>query len=104
MVKQKLSALQVNRLDLDEAMELASQANGLRGFYQTKQLASPEWLDDGIRTLDRFITDNTRDAAEARLRELEQEELTDRTKDERRAARQAEKDALLKKLGREVTA
>ncbi len=96
----QLRSLNINRLDLDSAVELSTYAGSLREGYKQHQIASPEWLDDAIRQLDRYIGDQTRDKMEMELRELAQAEAADRTVGERREARAARRAELEAKLGR----
>jgi hypothetical protein len=94
----RLQNLNLTRLELDEAIELSVGAEMLRGGYKRHQLPAPEWLDDAIRSLDRYIGDRTRDAAEMELRELAQAEAADQTASERKTARAARKAELEAKL------
>jgi len=99
-VMARLQNLVINRMELDEAIELSTWAELLREGYKKHQMSSPEWLDDGIRTLDRFITDKTRDKMEMELRELAQAEAADRTQSERREERAKRRAELEKRLGK----
>lgn len=83
----RLQKLNLNAVDFDDAVELATQADALRTGYKRHNLPVPETLDDGIRELDRFIADRARDRAEMELRELKQADAADMTTTERRAAR-----------------
>lgn len=98
-----LQRLNLTTLVLDDAIELSTAAEALRTGYKSHQMNSPEWLDDSIRTLDRYITDRTRDAAEMELRELAQADAADRTAGERRAERAARRAELETKLGKPTT-
>lgn len=98
----RLQNLNLTNFDLDEAIELVTAAEGLRQGYE-KHLASPEWLDDAIRSLNRFIQTQAQDRVELRLRELNQADAADMTASERREARKKEREALEAKLGRTPT-
>jgi hypothetical protein len=100
----RLQNLNLTRLELDEAVELSVGAEMLRDGYKRHQLVSPEWLDDSIRSLDRYIQDKTRDAAEMELRELAQADAADRTASERRDARASRRAELEVKLGKSPAA
>lgn len=94
----RLQNLNINRLELDSAVELSTAAESLREGYKRHQLSSPEWLDDAIRQLDRYIGDQTRDKMEMELRELAQADAADRTASERRDARSVRRAELEAKL------
>ncbi len=94
----RLQRLDLNRLELDEAIELSTLAEMLREGYKRHQLSSPVWLDDGIRSLDRYIADRTRDVMEMELRELAQADAADLTASERRDKRKARREELEAKL------
>jgi uncharacterized membrane protein YccC len=100
----RLQNLTITRLELDEAVELSMFAEGLRESYKKHQVSSPEWLDDAIRTLDRYIGDQTRDRMEMELRELAQADAADRTSAERRDDRKRRREELEAKLGKTVSA
>ena len=103
-LRNALQNLNLTRLELDDAVELSIGAEQLRDGYKRHQLVSPEWLDDAIRSLDRYITDRTRDAAEMELRELAQAEAADRTSAERKEERARRRAELEAKLGKTATA
>ena len=94
----RLQRLDLNRLELDEAIELSMLAESLRDAYKRHQVSSPVWLDDSIRTLDRYISDRTRDVMEMELRELAQADAADLTASERRDARRKRREELESKL------
>lgn len=97
---QRLQGIVFTRLQLDEAVELSTAAEQLRDGYRKHQLSSPEWLDDAIRSLDRFIADQTRDKLEMELRELAAADAADMTATERRTARAARRAELESRLGK----
>lgn len=102
----KLQNLNVLTMDFDEAVLLSTQAEALREGYKRHQLASPEWLDDAIRTLDRFIGEKVNDTLEMELRQIKQANAADMTSAERRdtrAKRQAEIEARLGKAHASTT-
>jgi hypothetical protein len=96
----RLHNLNLNKLELDEAIELSTQAEALREGYKRHQLSSPVWLDDAIRMIDRYIGDRTRDTMEMELRELAQADAADLTSAERRDQRKARRAELESKLGK----
>lgn len=99
----RLQKLNLTTLNFEDAIELATQADALRTGYKRHQVSSPEWLDDGIRTLDRYIGERTRDQQDMELRELRQAEAADKTVPERRTERAARIAELEKSLGKVPT-
>lgn len=95
----RLQSLNLNKLELDEAIELSTSAEALRVGYQRHNVSSPVWLDDAIRTLDRYITDRTRDTMEMELRELAAQDAADMSASERREQRKARRAAIEARLG-----
>ena len=96
----RLQSLNINKLDLDEAVELSTLGEQLRDGYRKHGLPSPMALDDALRQLDRYISDQMRDRAEMRLRELAQEDAADMSAPERRAKRAQERAELEARLGK----
>lgn len=98
-IRQQLQRLSLTTIDFDDAIEMSMLAENLRVTYARHGLASPVWLDDSIRGLSRHITDRMKDAAEMELRELDQQDAADMSKDEKRAQRAARRTELKAKLG-----
>lgn len=94
----RLSKLNLNTLELDEAIELSTSAEALRDGYKRHQMSSPVWLDDAIRSLDRYIGDQTRDRMEMELRELAAADASDMSVGERREARAKRRQELESRL------
>lgn len=99
----RLHNLNLTAFNVEEAIELGAGAEMLRGAYTRYEVPVPEWLDDSIRVLGRFIHDKSRDDMEKRIREIVQANAADMTPGERRDARRAELAALEAKLGRTPT-
>ena len=66
---ERLKSLNIEGMDLDEAVALRMFAGQLRDFYEKMQLEPPEWLDTRIKELSREIKSRTADMLEKRLRE-----------------------------------
>ena len=84
--------------ELLEVVALSVQAKAIRVEAEAKNVPIPEFLDDAIRSLNRVISERTRDARELRLKELLAEEsrlLTAGEKRERIAAERAKLQAEL---------
>lgn len=99
---QDLKRLDVDRLQLDEALTLAAFAKGLHQEYDARSIPAPEWLDDRIRQLSREIETRRRDALEMRLKEIRAQKTNLMTADEKRTALAAEEAELTAKLGATV--
>lgn len=86
----ELKALNTERLDLDEAVELKAQAHGMLAVYQAYQVPVPGWLTHANIALDEEIKRRQRDALKARERELTSKLAGLRTREEQRADLEAE--------------
>ena len=96
---EQLKRLDVNRLQLDEALAYAAFAKGLRQEYDTRNIPAPEWLDDAIRALNKDVEGRRRDALEMRLKEIRAQKTQLMTPAEKREALAAEEAELVGKLG-----
>lgn len=83
-----------NRTTLLELVALSVFAKSLRQECETRNVQTPEWLDDRIRTINRLIDAQTRDAKELRLKEIVAQRSQLQTPAEKRAALEAEEAAL----------
>jgi hypothetical protein len=79
-----LRSFDIDRIHTDEAIALVVFAKGLRAEYETRQMDVPEWLTDKVRSLDRWIASNRRDALELRLKEARAAQAGLMTADQRR--------------------
>lgn len=94
----RLKQLDVDKLSLDDAVELAVDAKALRAEYERRTLPVPEVLDDSLRSLDRDIEARRRDALELRLKEVRRQRAATMSAEEKRqklAAEEADLEALL---------
>lgn len=82
---QKLKNLDLERMDLDDAIELLTVANSVHATYDTEQVDVPEWLDTSIRELKREIRARQQDSRERRLKELKARREALATTEEKRA-------------------
>ena len=76
--------------DLDEAIWMVTQARAMRAGYEREQVESPEYLDNAIRTLERYIADKKLGRLELRRMRLRQEIDGNRSREERRRDAEAE--------------
>lgn len=90
----KLRAVQIDRIDLHEAVALASYAQTLKSAFEHRQIDVPEWLADSARTLDAEVGSRLRDARLKRLREAKNRLSALATPDQKRAALEKEIAAL----------
>lgn len=79
----KLRALNTERMDLDEIVELTTVGRACEGTYKAHQLPVPTWLTDSLVTLDTELHARRRDALMARKKELEATSASLRTREER---------------------
>jgi len=56
--------------DIEELLSLSLQAQGLRNEFTRRSLATPEWLDDVNRRIDRAIEVQTADQRELMKKQL----------------------------------
>ena len=86
----QLKSLNVDRIDLDEAVSLLAFANSVGAEYEAQGLPIPEWLQDAARTLRNEIALRARDAREKRVKELRRSLDGLRTTEEKRKSYQKE--------------
>src|SRR5260370_41917897 len=92
----------VDRVSVDELVELSQFGRALRLEYEALQLEEPEWVDVQLKTIRRTIHARNADALEARRREINARLDSLKTPGEKRAELLKEKqklDAQLKAVG-----
>lgn len=94
----QLKTFNADTTPLEDLVTLSFVARGLRAEYDARGVAVPEWLDDAIRRVTNAISNQTRDAKVARLRELAAAEDKLIPASERREKIAAERQALEKEL------
>ncbi len=80
----ELKTLELNRMDLDEAIALSAFARLLKAEYEHVDAEAPIWLDDRIRDIRNEVRDRLRDSVQKRLRELYSRRESLLTADEKR--------------------
>lgn len=70
MLFEKLRTLNVERIDIDDAIELVTYARHAEQTYLGYQVPAPEWLKDAMSKLDGEIKSRRRDMLDARRKEL----------------------------------
>jgi hypothetical protein len=99
MLFQRIRTLQVDRLDVDEAIELVTFGRIAETTYSGYNVPTPEWLKDGIAQLDTEIKRRRRDMLEARAKELKAKLSTLKSREERKSETEAELAKLNDALG-----
>lgn len=100
----KLKRLDLERMDLDEAVYLVSIGKAMRSVYEAESLETPQWLTDNVRELSREITNRMAESREKALREVELELLALRSRDEKKSDLVAKAERLKAQLGRSTPA
>lgn len=90
----KLRHLDLDRLDVDEAVALVSFGEVLQAAYATRGLETPQWLVDNVRELNREIRNRHRDNLEKAKRETLAELEALKSRDERRGDLKSKLDRL----------
>lgn len=90
----QLKNLDIDRMDLDEAVALLAFGKAVRAEYDSVQVEVPEWVDARIRELKREIHARQADSRDKRLRELKARREALKPAEERRS----EIDAEIKRL------
>lgn len=85
-----LKALNVERIDLEQAVELKAAAAAQLAVYLGHEIPVPAWLTTASNALDEDIRRRQRDALKARQRELTSKLAGLRSREELRADLEAE--------------
>lgn len=95
----KLAALNTDRSDLGELVELAVETQAVKEGFEQFDIPVPEAILDGLDTLRTEISTRKADAIKKRLRELAAMDAQDKTTTERRDDRAKERERLEAQLG-----
>ncbi len=101
-VLQQLSNLDVNRITLEEALELRALGSLVRGEFERALVPVPEAMSEALRTLSKDIDERRRDSLEKRLKDISSQEaglLSAAEKRERLAKEREAIEAQLKPSG-----
>lgn len=101
---ERLRGLDAERLDENEMIELRAGARGLVQEYQDQEYEVPEWLKDRAQLLDRELTARRSDSLRKRLKELDAQDASLRTSEEKRADIKSERARIAAALGQTTTA
>lgn len=89
---QQLRNLNVDRMDLDEAVALEAYGALVREGYVSRSLPVPEWIEDALRLLGKEIVTRRSEMLEKRRRELRARLEAEMTATERRSKLRKELD------------
>jgi NADH/NAD ratio-sensing transcriptional regulator Rex len=81
---EQLKRLDIDRIQLDEALALTAFAKTLRAEYEQRNIEIPEWLDNRTRALNREIEIRRLDTLEQRLKTAKAQQAALKTPDEKR--------------------
>jgi hypothetical protein len=87
---EQLRSVDIDRAHIDDVIGLLSFGKLLRSEYQGLNYATPEWLDDKIRLMTRYVEMHRRDALELRLKEARAQQAALMTPTEKREKLAAE--------------
>jgi len=87
---QHLKQLNMERIDVDEAVALVTYGRQLKAGFESYQVDAPAWLTDNIEALDKEIKSKRRDMLAARLAQAKSRLDALKTADEKRADLKAE--------------
>lgn len=96
----KLKSLQLQRMDVDEMIELATWGRAMHNGYTHYDVPAPGWLQDSLEQLDAEIKRRRQELLQARLQEVRSRKQALKTREERRADLDAEEAQLLGQLNR----
>lgn len=96
---QQLKNLNIERLDLDEAVAMASFGRAMEAEYQHVSAEAPDWLTDNLKALRKEIRQRLQDTLESRLVEVTSRLDSLSTVEEKRSKLREEADRLRAKLG-----
>lgn len=82
----QLRNVNVDRIDLDEAVGLLAFGELMARTYPEHNLKTPEWLDDNVKLLRREVNTRRAESLEKRRKELQSRIEATRTAQERREA------------------
>jgi hypothetical protein len=93
MVEQ-LRNVDIDRAQIDDVLGLLAFAKLLRTEHEQRMGVVPEWIDDKVRVMSRYVEMHRRDALELRLKQAKAQAATLLTTAERREKVEAEIAAL----------
>lgn len=100
-ILQRLAGFDAESASPDELIELRAFGRLLETEYKTQGYEVPERVSDALTGLDTEIARKRKDALTKRLRELEAQDLADRTREEKKADRDTERQRIKAALGQQ---
>lgn len=98
-ILQRLAGFDADTASPDELIELRALGRTLETEYKTQGYEVPERLQETLTALDAEIARKRKDALTKRLRELDAQDLAERTRDEKKADRETERQRIKAALG-----
>lgn len=95
----KLKTLNLERMDLEECIELHAYATNVEVTFKRFEVPVPTYIVDGLDSLARDIRSRREDALKARLKEIKARKAALRTREEQRAELDNEEQRLTQLLG-----
>jgi hypothetical protein len=96
----RIQQLNTSRMDVDEMVQLLTDARAVRGTYEEKELPVPEQIVEGINTLDTAINLHAEDSVKKRLREIAAQRTSLESRDDKLGRLNEEEARLKARLGR----
>ena len=98
-ILQRLAGFDADAATPDELIETRALGRLLETEYKTQAYEVPERVTETLTALDAEIARKRKDALTKRLKELEAADLAERTRDEKKADRQVERERIQAALG-----
>lgn len=98
-ILQRLAGFDVDAASPDELIELRALGRALESEYKAQGYEVPERVTETLTALDAEIARKRKDALTKRLRELDAQDLAERTRDEKKADRDTERQRIKAALG-----
>lgn len=83
---EQLRTLNLNRLDIDDAIGLLAFAKQAKAIYDEMGLEAPEWFTEKIEALADYVKERRKENLTKAVKEIEAEMVKLRTAEEKRAA------------------
>jgi hypothetical protein len=96
---EKLRALNIEKIDIDEAVSMVQFGRALRDTYLSFKVEPPEWVKDALGALELDVTRRRNDMLAMRLKEVRAKKAALRTRAEQVSDLDAEERRLTDALG-----
>jgi hypothetical protein len=95
----KLKAVNLERIDLDEAVELLTYGKSMQATYLEQKLEAPDWLKETVASLTKDIAGRRDDNLKRALKSLETKREAFKTRDQKLQETDAEIARIKAELG-----